>query len=252
MDEAAAIDSSAGLGASDQSPDDLVDGEYRSLSGLAVGGLLLALASPAYFASSTLVVLPLLAIAICIVALRRIDASPDVLTGRWAALVGAVLAVAVLSAGVTRAMVTRGMLAEQSLPVAEAWLDRALAGDVEGAYELTLQPVARGRLPAPDPSAEAEDAPSPQAARAKAVAEYAAGLLVKRLGELGPETPVVAKGGENVRWLRRGRVSLEHRFEVRPESGEPFELALMLERSRPRGDTAGRWRVINSGVDTDR
>lgn len=232
--------------------EDVVDGEYRSLSGLAVGGLVLALLSPVYFASSALVALPLLAVAVSLVGLWRIDARPDVLTGRWLALAGAALSVAVLSAGVTRGVVTERLLAEQSLPVARAWVERILAGDVDGAFDLTLAPAYRGK-PLPPPRAREGGEPvSPEVQRANAVAKYGQTFAPKRLVELGPDTAFVSRGAGSARWLSRGRVAMEHRFSLRPSEGEPLELAVLLERSPPTGGTAGRWTVANSGIEAAR
>lgn len=220
---------------------DGADPEYRSLSGLSLVSLVLGLASPAFFAAPVLVVIPLVAIVLAIAALRAIAATPEVLTGRLPAQIGAAIAALVLGAGFTQGVVVQRLLSAQAEPVSRRWVELVTTGEVDQAFLLTLYPGNRVL----DPTALV--GPDGQT-QAGAIQAYASRPVVVALREdHASETP------RSVRLIAcseavsygKGRLGIAHTYEV-DGGGTPRRVELSLERLPPGQGTAGRWRVIDA------
>lgn len=224
---------------------DLAEPEYRSLSGLSVLGMLLGLASAAYLAAPMLVVLPVAAAAVCLLACRKVAANPEVLTGRGLALIGLAAALACLATGVARDAVTKWLLTSQSAPVAEAWLERVLAGEIEQAYLLTAFPGEVGR---PSPAAPERGAPkSPE----ELVAEYGKNRTVAAIESIDPAGPPRWGAAGAPAWLRAGRVLIAHRCLIPAASGGELPVRVTVERWLPRDGENAIWRVYEASLGAD-
>jgi len=126
-------------------PQDTDSGQYQAISGLAVVGLLVALASPAAFGHPLLWAVPLAAVVICVLALRQIAREAPAMIGRKAALTG--LAVALLFGAAAPAQrYTYGWLVDaEARRFAAQWFEFMRQNEREKSYELTRH--AEGRLP---------------------------------------------------------------------------------------------------------
>ncbi|MEM8864743.1 MAG: hypothetical protein AAGF31_04275 [Planctomycetota bacterium] len=231
------------------------DQHYRSLSSLAVGGLILGLASAAFIAAPTLVIVPLAAIAVSTIALRRIAANPEVLAGRVFAICGLLLAVVSSTAGFTKTLVVERLLAGQAEPVSRAWIDAALAGDIQEAHWQTLEPGKRKRIaegdssstprPSSPPSPGGPPTPEPPTI-AEEVEAYAENPAIVALGELEGVTAVDFVENDGPDWMSFGRIRLAQVFRLISDDGRLGRLTVVLERIPLRRDGAGLWRVANA------
>lgn len=110
--------------------------EYRSLSWLALVALGLGVASGTVLQSARLCLIPILAVALALTALRRIARSQSRLIGRKAALGGLTLGLLFGVWGVTQDLVRQRLLCNQARPHALEWLELVQAGRLYEAYEL--------------------------------------------------------------------------------------------------------------------
>jgi hypothetical protein len=127
---------------------------YRTVSALAVVGMIIGLASPLCLAWPLLYWIPLLGAVICILAMRRIEASDGAVTGRGMATLGLVLCVLCGAAAVSRSLVTRTIRTAQAEDFGRDWIELLLAGDNEKAFRLTVEGNRREVAP-PEPGATA-------------------------------------------------------------------------------------------------
>ena len=115
------------------------DGQYRSVSVLAVCGLVLGLLSVAALAHPGAWVFPGLAITFCLLALIRIGQQSDVLSGRKLAVAGLLLGLFFGVWATTRYFSERWIVTEQAQDFVEDWLQAVLDGDLESAHQATLE-----------------------------------------------------------------------------------------------------------------
>ena len=118
---------------------------YHAISSLAVAGLLAGLFAPLAMLAAVLWAVPLLAVVVSALALRRIaDRRPD-LSGRPAALVGLLLGTVFLVAAPVADQVYDYFLRQQARQFAATWIDAVRQGEVYRAHHLMLPP--KYRLP---------------------------------------------------------------------------------------------------------
>lgn len=122
--------------ASNLRPDEKPLAEYRSVSRIAVFAALFGVASAAVLISPLLVVVPLAAVVLAVVALRSIDASEGQLVGRVPALVGLSLAVLFVGWGFSRYVTRQTQLEKHAQAFAEQWLALMAEGRHREAYQL--------------------------------------------------------------------------------------------------------------------
>jgi hypothetical protein len=111
---------------------------YRSLSSLALAGLLAGLLSPLAFFGFSLWLLPLAATVVSALALRQIAVQAPNLVGRKAALTGLLLGVTILVAIPTNTGVYFYFIRAEARQFAAKWLEDVRNGDVLAAHQLTL------------------------------------------------------------------------------------------------------------------
>ncbi|WDI44102.1 DUF4190 domain-containing protein [Bremerella sp. P1] len=116
--------------------------EYRELSRLAIGGMVLGVFSVLAIFTSVLWIVPVLAIILSLVAYYQIQKS-DVLTGKGMALIGMGLAAIWLGIGVTQGGVRDRVMMSTSREMAKSWLDLLLEKKTMEAHQLTLRPNGR-------------------------------------------------------------------------------------------------------------
>jgi hypothetical protein len=167
----------------DAPTDDLV--EYRSISALAVVGLLLGIASGAAVLAPMLWIVPIVAICVNALALGRIASRWPELIGRKAALAGLGLSVLLGVAAPTNWYVYRHMVQAEARQFAQLWFDAIRSGDVCKAHQLTIHPSQRAPL---DSSLAALYQVTQR--RRDELKNYASLPAIKRLLELGDKAQV--------------------------------------------------------------
>ncbi|MFZ5830420.1 MAG: DUF4190 domain-containing protein [Planctomycetota bacterium] len=119
------------------------DDSYRPLSGTAVVGLLLGLASPLAFLGQPLWCLPPAAVCLSIFALRRIYYYRPTLGGRSAALAGLLLGIVFTVAVPVEHFSYLAMIRGEAVRFFTGWLALLHEGKYERAHQLTLPPPER-------------------------------------------------------------------------------------------------------------
>jgi hypothetical protein len=122
---------------------------YRAVSKVAVVSALIGAFSFLALMHPILVLLPLTAVVLAVVALRAIRVSTAGLTGRALAVVGLALGALFLSAAATRTVSRDWIMTRRGRQFAADWLQLVAADEREKAYEMTLTPERR-QLPGAD------------------------------------------------------------------------------------------------------
>ncbi len=117
--------------------------EYRRPSVQAILALILGVLSPTALIHPMYWIVPVVAAAIALIALRRIATSDGQLTGRGIALVALLLAMLFGAWAPSRLFSRQATLYREARQYSQAWLDLVLAGRLYEAYELHLQSASR-------------------------------------------------------------------------------------------------------------
>jgi hypothetical protein len=117
--------------------------QYRSLSSLALLGLLLGLVSVFAYWQPALVVIPAIGAVVSGLALRRVSRDPQALSGRWLALAGLALAIGFGSAGIARFASFHWQFERQARTVVELWFEYLANAEPHKAHQLTKSPAER-------------------------------------------------------------------------------------------------------------
>lgn len=224
--------------------------EYRSLSVHAVLGLALGLASPVALLDPLLWVLPIVGLAVSLVALRRIARDGQMLAGRKLAWAGVVLSLVFAVAGPSDWVVYRELVGREAVAFARPWFQSFGEGQTHKAFLLTVEP--QFRLPL--------DVSLPEMCRRAAdlcteLDGYRKDPAVKALEGLGTAT--------TARFLRideqaasSDRDFVRPVFEVTADRNghrQTLHVALNMERQRLRGAEGwhlGRaeWRILHAEI----
>jgi hypothetical protein len=120
--------------------------EYRSLSGAAIGGLILGLLSPTALVDPVVWCVPFAGILVNVYALWRIRRNPTELTGRKAALWGLWLSVCFAAAAPADLLCYRYRICQEAKRYTAFWFDLLAEGRPERAFQLLLPPKSRQPL----------------------------------------------------------------------------------------------------------
>jgi hypothetical protein len=218
---------------------------YRSLSVLALVTLVVGLASPLAFTAPIALAIPLLGIALALVALRRIATSEGLLAGRGLAIIGLAFSIASLLAVLSFGQATRFLLVRQAEEFARGWLETVLSGDTRRAFSLTT----RGAQP---------DLPvdQPGTAQQNPYDGFMDHPAIKQLLEVGPRGSVQLESTTSYDRRAHGQCWINQRYLVSPASGStskqvgqpartPFHVELLLQRGRLPNESQSRWLVVS-------
>jgi hypothetical protein len=125
----------------DAPADDVI--RYRAVSGLAVAGLLMGLASPLALLGLPGWLVPAGGALLNGLALARIARAGPALIGRKAALAGLGLSLLFAAAAVSRWYVANRLLRNEAMRFAAVWFDALRRGNSQRAFQLTLDPAHR-------------------------------------------------------------------------------------------------------------
>jgi hypothetical protein len=219
-------------------------GEYRTLSVLAVVSLVIGLASPLCFAAPLARTIPLVGMAIALVALRQIAVSGGTLAGRWAAMTGLALSTASLLAVLSYGQVMRYLYVQQADEFGRNWLATLQSGDTRRAFRLT----SAGAQPEPP----ASDLGPPKTKNP--YDEFLDNPLIQRLTQVGAGGQIQLEDTYSYDTVGFGHCWVGQRFVAQPGAGKskPAELPpeslrvdLRLQHSRLPGEGAPRWLVMS-------
>ncbi len=224
----------------DQLPDNSLEAaEYRSLSPVAILGLVLGLLSPLALVTPFLMPLPVVAVLLSWIAARSIRKSPETKAGFGLALAGLGLSVAVLGAIYARGYVATILQQSAAERVAAQFLKRLRSGDIAGAYDLKQEH--HKRLPTAEAAAIFYEA---NEEAAQQLAEFADNPAVRCLAS--GDDPKILRRLE-VQKLRYGKFATGIVYRTSEEGAaeeKQREVSLILERSSPRASRPA-WRVTN-------
>lgn len=213
---------------------------YQSPSALAILGLLLGLASPLCVFGKLLIAIPLVGAGVSLLALRRIAASEGELVGRPIAKIGLILSIVCGAAFVTNAAVTRQLRAPQAAEIGRQWIAFILAGNTQGAFQLTSGD------PPPDLSQPQEFGPE-----GNPYDRFLEMPVLKALVSAGKDAVIHDQGTVRYGAQGGGEFYVRRQFTVIPQTGaseddrrpEPIPVLLQLHRKLFFGESQMVWRV---------
>ena len=168
-----------------------VDGEYRSLSSLAVVALVLGLCSFAALAGPLLAPIPVAGIGAAVAALVKIRRSAEALTGAGLARCGLLLSCALLVAVPVRDFVRNRMIGGQVDAAAARWTELLTGGDFPAAREMLSGQAIHSLLPPQKGPGDTQ--PTADAVTRTVIDGLKVDPLTKLLASRGPAT-LVAEG----------------------------------------------------------
>ena len=212
-----------------------VEQPYRSLSPQAIICLILGVLSSTALAHPILFVLPVVALAVGVMALREIRANPAELSGARLAVLGVALATLFGSWVISYKLASEHLLSKQAREVGQSWVDLVASGELRAAHQLMTR--------SDDRAAERADLAEYYAAHREARQAF------ERVFESEPAQSIAAAG-------EQARVRIRRAIEVirdpnntavryacdfrRGETDHEFEMVLLRRESRT---TTGVWYV---------
>ena len=211
---------------------------YRPVNGWAVAALLLGFTAPLAFADPLLWWVPLVGVAVAIVAMLRIRRSDVVTVGRKAAIVGLVLSLAIAAAAPVRYLTRNYWLVARAEELSNQWFERIRAGQTQQAFDLMFHVPARHT---PPPHGGPAAPPEPDKTALETFMERPAVTKLLALGDRAH--PIRVQAGIMPEQMGRQTVSLWYQVEPPNEhSLQPFIVQLETQRSvDPDGQE--RWMI---------
>jgi hypothetical protein len=217
--------------------DDAVEAaDYRKVSGLAIFSLLLGIAAPLSFFATLLWAIPLVGVAVALLALRQISESNGTLVGRTSAIVGLALSVVFVSAASTREIRIQQLHTQYATAAGMHWIELLRAGQIEQAYDLTYT----GARPSPPLRGETEEPKS------KLVETFAKFPAVNALSNLADTAVVRADKTIAFEAAARGEYNIQKQFILEPSGDQPAAtLELVLRYALPAGSSERQWLLMS-------
>lgn len=122
------------------------ESQYRPLNGLALAGLMGALASPLAFLHPVLWIIPVSAVVLSVTSLRSMARSYPAQAGRTLALIALAISVAVAVAVPARLLTRQALFQVQSRRFGEEWFEFLRRGEPQKAHQYTVVPETRAKL----------------------------------------------------------------------------------------------------------
>ncbi|HEV3004933.1 MAG TPA: hypothetical protein VGX78_10755 [Pirellulales bacterium] len=218
-------------------------GRYRAVSALAVTGVLLGLFSILAYIHPLLWLVPLVAIIVNVVALRRIAEASPALIGRKAALVGLALSLIFAIAVPIQRAIHRRELRAESLKIAEEWFNGFRDNHPEIAHRLSRYPTSAATR-AQSPLKQFSSGMMSQEALRKFVHDSPNELLLK----LGKRARVRLLAHEVV-WAEQAMEGVRDFYVVTVGNGPEtvsFLISLGTTRSKDLATGDWQWQVTKS------
>jgi hypothetical protein len=211
---------------------------YRTISAVAIIGLLLGIAAPLCLAAPLLLAIPLFGIAVTLLAVARVAASEGTMIGRRAALIGLGLCVGSLFMYGSRELVARQMISRQAREVALEWIKQLQAGNVAEAFGLSSASTSQPEPPPPRNFPGADETPPDPAT------VFRNNPVVRFLTSVGTAAKVHYVRDIKLQRLTRGQAYIQQQYDVsQPNSDREVSLKIMLERLSSGRQTPAAWTV---------
>lgn len=217
--------------------------EYRAISGLAIGGLLLGIASASALAGQVLWGVPVLGAITSLVAVLRIDRAAGTLAGRPAALWGLALSVFFGAVAPAHFLSHERLLARRAEDLGRQWFAALAQGEPPVARQLGLPAKSRARLSDPaqlwayyrDVSGQRHD-----------LEQFVAEPLIRTLLALGSQATVRLYDTRGVSIADQQSIVAQTYAVTYDDHGarKTFFVNLTLERSEQHGSNKADWRVV--------
>lgn len=220
--------------------------EYRAVSGLAIVGLLLGLASPLAMWRLLLLGVPAAAIFVCLLALSRIRDSGGHLFGRRIAVLGLCLAIFFAAAAPARTATKSYLIAGQARPLADQFFKLLTTNEPRKALQLTKLPSSRQPF-----DAQLWDYYRTDADARQGLKKFVKMPLVRSLLALGDKAQVRFYENGVVKSITHGLDTAALTYAVtfdKAEQKTSFFVVIVLERKSQYKDGVPRWRVVTFEV----
>jgi hypothetical protein len=224
--------------------------EYRSVSGAAIVGLLLALFSPLALVRTLLIGIPIAAAVLCLVALWRIRAADGHRVGKTPAVIGLGLSCLFAAAAPAQVIAYNRAVHARATPIALAWLEALQRREPHKAHQLTKPDLTR--LPLTDdlwPFYVRDEAAG------RELQELVDDPAIRFLLTLGEDAQIRLYEPYAVVTMTSSSELITPLFAVTyedPEAGRTtFFLTVGIERRDPASGSGEEWRVLNFAGDID-
>jgi hypothetical protein len=232
----------------------LDDGEYHSLSVLAIAALIFGLASVVSLISELLWVVPLIGLITGLAAIASIRRSGGNLQGRTLAQIGIALSLFFGLTAATQLLTTQRIVATRAQYVAQQWFAALARNEPAVALQLERSPARRAQLTDPQQLAEYYETTTELR---RELREYTADPIIQKL--------LALNGGAEPRLRASTKIITEHdgslvdqSWIVRKSNGKPsdvVEVDLRLARVVPPARDKIEWRIVKvtppGGLDRD-
>lgn len=166
--------------------------DYQSLSPLAALAFALGVLSPAALVTPLLLIVPVTAIGVALLAFAKIRASGGALTGTRLAQWGMALAVGFTVTAIVRDPVRNALMHRQTQAVAEQWLTLVAGGQFADSLKLLDAQAVQSLAPRPHDEEPGQKRPSAEEVLATALESLERDKLAVRLAKLGPPLRITA------------------------------------------------------------
>lgn len=212
---------------------------YRVLNRLAVASLLLGILSVAAFANKLMWCVPIVGVALAIIALWTISRNQSAMIGRGAALAGLSLSLVFLASATTNHLVRQRTLFRQAKPHASKWIEMVQEGRLREAHQLHLSQFDRQKLGTNlhnyyEASREADEE----------MEGFFNQLPISKIVELGQQGQLRFEADEEIgrEDLVVQRYAIDYQVDDQPQT-LPFLISIAREYNSEHGEA--RWRVVD-------
>ena len=226
--------------------------EYQAISGLAIGALLLGIASASALAGQVLWGVPVLGVVTSLVALLRIERAAGALAGRRAAQWGLALSMFFGAVAVAQFISNERLLAGRAEQVSRQWFAALAAGDLPLARQLGMPAKTRARIS--DPT-QLWNYYRDVAGQRRDLEQFVAEPLIHTLLALDGAATVRLYANRGVSMADQQTIVAQTYAVTYEDDGarKTFFVNLTIERNLQRGADKADWRVIKyaGGVDPE-
>lgn len=226
--------------------------EPPAISWLAVAGLALGVFSSAALLGPLWWCVPLAGVAVSVAALVSLAKDPGRKVGRPAAVLGLLLCLLFGAWSVSHQVIRQRLLYQQARTFSQQWLALILQGQEHEAYQLHLPQEQRQA-----PGATAAEFLAGESELRMSYDAYWSQPPLSELSEMSPSATIHFLGhrsyqAENDVYGLSEMVTQRYRVEDRRgETVTQLNLLITLARTRPKGGSDARWRVLEVTADPD-
>jgi hypothetical protein len=206
--------------------------DYRTLSVLAIISLVFGILSPLALWGPLLMGIPLLGIAISLLALRNIATSGGTLAGRGAAIAGLALCIASAVTPYSRDFIQRTIRGNQAAEAGQRWIALLTSGNTQEALRQTIDGSRPPRIAEPG-------APPPTETPLE---RFMKEPVVKALTAIGANPEITLDETLEVNVASYRNVTVRQRYHVK-SAAAAADVILTIQRGTLPGESMSRWLI---------